>query len=196
MSPLKPLNNKPTDYQQIMKENLLKSYKNYSDEELMKILESDPGKFTTEAKAAAKETLESRGITVDFEINIEETSTRKKSEKSKTNYKPLIIGIILLAFNFYAANVIYQYEIAGRMEPEWLVHYLSKMGIFHDILMRAIVIMGIVYYRMKQKGKYLALWIIAGALLGAWVLAVVGMIEIATDFSDEKFRDNQPVAEA
>ncbi len=148
-------------------------FDSYFDEDLIEIVESRRDTYQLVAIEAIEDILKQRG----YEI---ETETEKKAQGF--NFKPLIIGIILLAFNFYLSGEIYRYNITG-IGSEILISYVRDVGIFHDVLIRLIVIGIIAYYSNKQKSKYLGFWVIAGIIFGAWALIVVGFSELMTDYS-------------
>lgn len=168
-----------------MKDDLRKRYRNYPDEKLESILNSGSTDYTPEAREVALELLKERGNAIAALPTSEELPPTLPANAQKLNYFPLILAIALLVFNFFAANAIYQYNITGNMEPEWLVRYLSQTGILHDILIRALVVVTILYYQSKRQGKYTLVWAIAGAIFGAWALLAAGIAELFASHSNE-----------
>jgi len=173
-----------------LKALFFEKFKEYSDEDLFQILESDYDGYHKLGIEAIQDVLKERDYEIEINFEEEENADLIKSlnpeqKKQGLNFKPLLFAIVLLVFNFYISGAIYRYNVTG-MGSDILINYLRGAGILHDIVIRTIVIGLIVYYRNKQKGKYLFAWVLGGLLLGAWMLLVVGFIELMTDYSKQE----------
>jgi len=147
---------------------------NYEDQTLSRFSEFTDEELTNIVENGAEDFLES-------DINIIEGILRKRGydieiseEKIEpVNYVPIVIGLLFIALNFYLASMAYNYEITGI--GNFVTSYLIEVGIWHDITLRVIIIMIILYYRSKRKKANYILWTIAGLIFGAWALVGAGI---------------------
>lgn len=156
-----------------LKQMYTEKFVDFFDEDLISIAKHNKENYSDIAIEVVENMLEQRG----FQLEAREVKVEKK-----TNYKPLLVGIILIVLNFYFAGVIYEYNITGRGSG-FLINNLSTYGLMLDVLFRVITIGLIIYYRQKQEGKYLIIWIILGLFFGAWILIIVGILELITDYT-------------
>lgn len=186
-----------------MKNDLEERYALYSDDKLEEIVKKGQPIFTKEAIETANKELHNRGWDSDslselstsvndsteFDENLYESKNNKKKGFFEFDYKPIIIAIIMLAINFYLANVAYIYQTTGS-RPFGSI-YISSMGFMHDIFFRAIAIGLIYFYADKQKSKYKVIWIILGLLFGAWALLIIGIYELFVDYEKEEYKNHE-----
>lgn len=164
-----------------LKKLFLTKFTAYSDEDLVTMAQSEnKGNYPPIALEVVLEILDERG----YEIEQREIIEYAEPE-SDSSFLPLILGGIFLIINFFMAQAIYSYNVTG-IGSGILIDYIRSVGIFHDVIFRVIIVGIIVSYRQKQKGDYLALWVIAGLLFGAWVLVLVGIIELLTSYPVEE----------
>lgn len=190
-----------------MDKKLEKRYASYTDEKLKEILEIGMPGYTEDALRVAQEILISRGL---GEVELSELDSDYKKidptlesgddlqlfqtdgKTSTINYTPILVGIVLLAMNYYLAGAIYEYNVTGKGSAA--IDYMRSIGVVHDVFFRAIIVGFIIYYVQKQKGKYLWLWILLGILFGAWALIGVGVLELLTDYEGKDKEDIVPEA--
>jgi len=159
----------------------------FSDKSLIEIVESISGRFDNEEVQVASKILKERGfdIITEAEFKVKKAEESKKSSESSTNlnFKPLIIGIVLIGLNFFISGVIYEYNVTGQTDFPVIIDYLRDMGITHDILVRGLVLLLVFHYINKQdNGKHMWLWVILGLAFGGWLLIVIGVKELLTTY--------------
>lgn len=192
-----------------MENQFYQKFKDYSDEQLIEILQSGEGQYQQAALKATENILKERGYEIEYqelegeqfsiitdqvgEYKIEYQKLERDEndtilggfikDEGSSNYKPLIVGILLVMFNFIIANGRFQYSIS-RTGSDLITTYIKDFGPFHYIWVTTVVVILTIYYRQKQKAeKYLWLWVIAGLIFGPWILIFVGFAELMTKYT-------------
>jgi len=153
------------------KEMFVEKFNKYYDDDLISILETNQEEYQDLAIEVVTEILNQRGFDIEEEEEI---------AKASPNYKPLVFGILLIAFNFIISGIIYEYNLTGRGQA--FINLLPGNFIAFDIFLRVIVVGIILHYTKKQGSNYKILWVIGGVIFGAWALIPLGIMELLTDY--------------